>query len=267
MRALLAAATAALTACATTATAPVVGEPVAFVSCPILRDTSTVGCWLSEYEGELYYLGISVDQSAPFDPPSLGHRALVEGVITDKPRVCGGIPIEPVHVSVLERDASCNAFLPADPRFEIGFAPPRGPGPREKRQGERRERSAAAPADPLEGVQTFVVHYDFNRERAGLYTRKMAEAMRYAELSDAKRVSVHAYRASVRLIDGSTFVEDKWIAERRANTLAETLVAIGVDEAVLEVDWTSSPVAARGAGQDAGNRRATITVWPSRDDG
>ena len=59
---------------------------VNFVSCPIVQDTATVPCWLSEYEGEQYYLGIQTDISAEFDPPYLGHQALVEGI------VAGGYP-------------------------------------------------------------------------------------------------------------------------------------------------------------------------------
>ena len=35
-----------------------------FVSCPIVRDTSSVPCWLTEYQGELYFLTIQSDVSA-----------------------------------------------------------------------------------------------------------------------------------------------------------------------------------------------------------
>ena len=66
---------------------------VNFVSCPIVQDTATVPCWLSEYKGEQYYLGIQTDISADFDPPYLGHQALVEGIVSDEPRICGGVRI------------------------------------------------------------------------------------------------------------------------------------------------------------------------------
>lgn len=233
-------------------------KPVAFVSCPILRDTASVGCWLTSYGGELYYLGISVDQSAPFDPPSLGHRALVEGVVTNTARVCGGIPIDPVHVSVLDIDPSCNQLLPADPRFELGFTPPRGPGPKEKRQPAR-ESAIPGPPRPA-GEDSFVVHYDFNRERAGLDTGVMIDALRRADEIGATRISIHAYRAAVRLTDGTALVENEWIAERRAKTLAETMIAIGARSEIVDVTWTSQVVAAKGNGLDAGNRRAVITL-------
>ena len=48
-----------------------------FVACPIVQDTKTVPCWLSEHEGERYYLGIQTDISAEFHPPYLGHQVLV----------------------------------------------------------------------------------------------------------------------------------------------------------------------------------------------
>jgi hypothetical protein len=57
-----------------------------FRACPIVRDTSTVPCWLSEHEGELYYLGIQTDISADFHPPYLGHKVVVEGRISEQPR-------------------------------------------------------------------------------------------------------------------------------------------------------------------------------------
>src|SRR5208283_3530544 len=63
-----------------------------FVACPIVRDTKTVPCFLAEYEGELYYLGIQQDITSEFHPPQLKHEVLVEGQVAEAPRVCGGIP-------------------------------------------------------------------------------------------------------------------------------------------------------------------------------
>src|SRR5690606_35596645 len=108
---------------------PAAGERLNFVACPVIRDTRTVPCWLSEYKGELYYLTIQSDVSAPVQPPMLGHQVLVEGVVSDAPRICGGIVLEPVRLSVMpELDANCNTMLPADDRYTIDFHP-RPPGP------------------------------------------------------------------------------------------------------------------------------------------
>src|SRR5580658_4652581 len=118
-----------------------------FVACPVLQDTDTVPCWLAQYQGELYFLGIQTD-SGGWGPPWLGHQVLVEGRLAGGPRICGGaaltsdyvtstipsgsadgqpLPMPPVVSVMRELDASCNALLPADPRFHIMGR--RGPGP------------------------------------------------------------------------------------------------------------------------------------------
>ncbi|HEV2666538.1 MAG TPA: hypothetical protein VG324_16590, partial [Blastocatellia bacterium] len=66
-----------------------------FVACPIVRDTKTLPCWLAEYEGELYFLGLQGGGASEFYPPQLNHEALVEGAVTNEPRICGGIPLKP----------------------------------------------------------------------------------------------------------------------------------------------------------------------------
>jgi len=84
-----------------------------FVACPIVRDTKTQPCWLAEYEGELYYLGQQGGVANEFYPPQLGHEALVEGTVGEG-RVCGGIPLQPVKVSVMrELTPACSTMLPA----------------------------------------------------------------------------------------------------------------------------------------------------------
>ena len=81
-------------------------------------------CWISEYDGDTYYLTIQSDVSAAVQPPMLGHQVLVEGVVSDAPSICGGIVLDPVRLSVMpERDASCNTMLPADDRYTIDFNP------------------------------------------------------------------------------------------------------------------------------------------------
>ena len=112
------------------AAAPAAGERLSFVSCPIVRDTSTVPCWLAEYEGETYFLTLQTDVSAPVNPPWLGHQVLVEGVVSDEPGICGGRVLKPVTLSVMqELDGSCNTVLPAEERYKLAFEPPRPPGP------------------------------------------------------------------------------------------------------------------------------------------
>jgi len=115
--------------CASALAAPPAGSRLSFVSCPAVRDTRTVPCWTSDYRGDTYYLTIQSDVSAQVQPPMLGHQVLVEGVVSDKPAICGGVVLEQVRLSVMpELDANCNTMLPVDDRYPIDFNP-RPPGP------------------------------------------------------------------------------------------------------------------------------------------
>ncbi len=107
------------------------GERRQFLTCPIVRDTKTQPCWLAEYEGQLYYLGQQSGVAGDFYPPQLGHQALVEGTVGEG-RVCGGIPLQPVKVSVMrELTPACDTILPAEDGIEAPppVATPRGQAP------------------------------------------------------------------------------------------------------------------------------------------
>ena len=120
------------------------GEPLNFVSCPLLRDT-TPNCWTAQHEGETYFIGA---QRGPSDSylPQMKHQVLVEGVVTSEPRVCGGIVLKPLRVSVLpELDLSCDSpVLPAE-----GHTPPTLP-PRNS------SPVSAPPSDALGPVGPFI---------------------------------------------------------------------------------------------------------------
>ena len=148
------------------AAAPKPGERLSFVACPIVRDTRSVPCWLSEYAGETYYLTIQSDVSAAVQPPMLGHRVLVEGVVSDAPRICGGVVLAPVRLSVMpERDGNCNTLLPADDRYTIDFNP-RPPGPSAGRLAFAPDRAApVSPSQRPEGPQTIELYFDFDKPR------------------------------------------------------------------------------------------------------
>ena len=66
-----------------------------FVGCPVLRNT-TLPCWMGISAGELYYLGPQGDLGADFYPPEFEHRMLVEGTVSNEPKICGGVVLKPV---------------------------------------------------------------------------------------------------------------------------------------------------------------------------
>ncbi|MGZ3272817.1 MAG: hypothetical protein ACXU82_00725 [Caulobacteraceae bacterium] len=235
-----------------------------FVACPIIRDTKTVPCWLSEYRGELYYLGVQVDFGSEFWPPYLGHKVLVEGQVSNEPRICGGVVLKPIKISPLpEADENCRTMLPAEDRYTIPFAT-RGPGPnnRPSRAGLPRAAPAPEPAAPPAGPREFVVFYDFNNRIWNVRaTQPMQQARDYALAAHAKRVEVVAYRGASLLSDGTVYVEDKGVAEMRARQLEEILQGVGVPASALSIRWEESPQPANGV-DDPQRRKAVIRVVP-----
>jgi hypothetical protein len=201
-----------------------------FVACPIVRDTNTLPCWLAEYEGELYYLGSQGSSASAFYPPQLGHEALVEGTVINGPRICGGLQLAPVHVSVMrELTPACNRVLPAEP----GLTP--APSP-----------IAPAPRFP-DNTREFTIPYDFDSDYLTLHTTRIVlEAARVAKAVNAPRIEVHGQRSATLLSNGQTLVEDARIGEIRATKMAENLVGLGIPAERVHVTWQREPRAPDG---------------------
>lgn len=226
-----------------------------FLACPIVRDTKTVPCYLAEYGGELYFLGIQQDITAAFHPPQLKHQVLVEGRVSEGPRVCGGIPLKPLSISVLkEVNPACDTLLPAEPGID---APPaaRGAGP-----ASHPLTQTAPGAESLSGRQEFTVLYAFDDDYvdyAAIATVRKAAA--YAIKIGASAVKVIGYRATTLLSDGTHLVEKSELAEERAQAIAVLLRGLNV--AGVTADWNKEPVPADGK-TDPSRRRVTISVIP-----
>jgi len=232
------------------------GQQRNFVSCPIVRDTKTVPCFLAEYEGETYYLGIQQDITAEFHPPQLKHEVLVEGRVAPGPRVCGGIPLQPVSISVMkEVNLACNTLLPSEPGIDAPAAP-RGPGP----SSRHAEGAAAAARERLTGRQEFTVLYAFNDDYLEYAAnRVVTEAAAYAKRISASNVKVSGYRATTLLSNGDRLVEKVGLGEKRAQNIATLLRGLGVSRVVVESKNEPEP----GDGQtDPSRRRVTIVVTP-----
>ena len=237
------------------AAAIAVAQERSFIACPIVRDTKTVPCFLAEYQGELYYLGIQQDITAAFHPPQLKHEVLVEGRVSDGPRVCGGIPLSPLSISVLkEVNLACNTLLPAEPGIE---APPadRGAGPASHPLAQ-----ASAPPETLTGRQEFTVLYAFNDDFVDFAAMAaVRRAAGYAAKIGASAVKVMGYRATTLLSNGERLVEKDGLAEKRAQDVATLLQGSGVTG--VTADWKKE--AEPGDGKtDSSRRRVTIAVMP-----
>jgi outer membrane protein OmpA-like peptidoglycan-associated protein len=214
-----------------------------FVACPIVRDTSTVPCWLADYDGELYYLGAQGSSASAFYPPQLGHEALIEGTLADGPRICGGRPLSPVRVSVMrELTPACNTVLPA----EAGLTP--GPSP-------------IAPAPTFaDSTREFVIPYDFDSDYLTLHTTRLVlEAARIAKAIDATRIDVRGHRGATLLSNGRVLTEAAQIAEIRATKMAENLTGLGLRADRIHTTWQPEPQTPDGV-TDPARRRVTITL-------
>jgi hypothetical protein len=228
---------------------------LAFVACPIVQDTPSVPCWLTQDHGVTYYMGIQSDVSAPFNPPSLGHKVLVEGDATDK-IICGAQVIEPITISIMpELSPECNELRVVREGVDLGFEPPRPPGP----SGGRLAYDYAPPAKPKPpfGPRTFTVRYAFEGMVNFQTPRVMAPALEYAQLSQATQIEVRGFRGATRLSDGTVLREHEGIARERADEIARMFRGAGLDQARFTV--SASDEAVEGGPE---NRRVEITVRP-----
>jgi hypothetical protein len=231
-----------------------------FVACPVVRDTQSVPCWLAEYDGELYFLTLQTDVSSPVTPPWLGHRVLVEGTVADdRPRICGGVVLEPVVLSVFpELDAACNTpVLPAEDRYNLTFEPPRPPGP----SAGRLAFAGGAPLAPAEPPRAFSMRYDFDGLVVFRHAGELTAILDAARAHNARRIAIKGYRGAVLLSNGTTLTEQPELARRRAEQVAGLLRGAGLTDVDYEVEWQDDPGAADGL-NDAALRRVVVELAP-----
>jgi outer membrane protein OmpA-like peptidoglycan-associated protein len=241
-------------------TLPALAQPLNFVACPVVRDTKTVPCFLAEYQGETYFLGIQQDITAEFYPPQLLHEVLVEATIAGGPRVCGGIPLKPLHVSVLaELNRACNTIQPAEPGID---APPakRPAGPSTRQAPVSTTAVPPAKPDPPFLEREFVIQYDFDSDFLfARNTRQLTDIAEYARVSKARTLEVVGYRGSTLLSNGNVLIEKADVSRLRAERVAEVLKGLGTPPSA--VSWISEPAAANGA-TDYESRRVAVRILP-----
>jgi outer membrane protein OmpA-like peptidoglycan-associated protein len=227
--------------------APVPSTRRHFVACPIVRDTKTQPCWLAEYEGELYYLGQQGGVANDFYPPQLSHQVLVEGAV-GQGRVCGGIPLEPVKVSVLlELTPACRTMLPAEDGIE---APPPIPAP----------RGPAPSWVKVTNPGDVTLYFDFDDDFFSLHvTIALTDLAKHVAQVKASRVEVTGFRGATRLSNGQMLTEREAMGTVRARKVGDTLAGLGVPANLIAVSAPSQAQPADGV-NDPWNRRVEIRV-------
>ena len=217
-----------------------------FIACPVVRDTKTVPCWLANYNGETYFLGIQSGVADEFYPPQLSHKALIEGTVGTG-RVCGGIPLLQVKVSVLQPiETSCNSLLPAEDGIE---AP-------------ERHRPTGPPPTwvKVNSADSAALYYDFDNDFHSLHMNGVLYKMaKRAADSPALKVQVTAYRGATLLSDGKTVTEKPGMAAIRAKKVAEMIRALGVKAEAISITAPEEALPADGV-NDPWNRRVEITL-------
>lgn len=236
---------------------------VNFVSCPQLRDT-TPNCWIARSGGETYFIGA---QRGPSDSylPQMKHQVLVDGVATDAPRICGGIVLRPLRVSVLpELDLSCDGpVLPAD-----GLTPPSLPT-------RASQAPAATQSDVLGPVGSFMrapvpqppftdrefrIDFDFGTDiLTDQMQRRVIEILTYGATARAKAYVIRGYPGATLLSNGQVLEEAAGLGEQRARKMAELFANLGAPRGLLRVEWASRPEPPDGQA-DASRRRVTVAV-------
>ena len=244
-------------ACVATATAGFAQQRINFVSCPIVRDTASVPCWLAEYEGRTYFLPLQTDVSAEVTPPWLGHRVLVEGVVSADSPICGGVVLKPVHLSVLERDASCNTMLPAEDRYNLTFEPPRPPGPSGGRLAF--DNGRPTPAAVTTSTRQFTVAYEFDGLVGFKHAQPLTEILNFARAVNAREIEIVGYRGAVKLSNGQTMTEEAGIGKKRAQQVEMLLRGANLTAPSYVVKWQDEAVAPTGV-DDFASRRVLVTV-------
>jgi hypothetical protein len=205
-------------------------------------------------------LTLQTDVSSPVTPPWLGHRVLVEGTVArDRPRICGGLVLEPVVLSVLpELDGSCNTVLPAEERYNLTFEPPRPPGPS---AGRLAFAGAPQPPAPREPPREFALRYDFDGLVVFRHAGELTVIFEAVRARKARRIAITGYRGSVLLSNGTTLTEQPAIARRRAEQLATLLRGAGLTDVAYDVAWHDEPGSPDGL-NDPQLRRVTVELTP-----
>ncbi len=252
-----------------------------FIACPVVMDTLDVPCWVAEYEGERYYLTVQTgrgggNESYPFSP-MVRHRVLVEGTVSDEPRICGGIVLRDAKLSpMVDVEPECGKLVPGEGFRTKGPRPigPDGdpPGPREttalqRNRGPNLSREAQAKAyqeqvaarKPMEYEIKYF--FDSNYLPFPVEQRTVDQAAQYAVDVRASRVEIVGYRGATILSNGQRAIEQAGLGKARAEKIADIFEFFQVPRDIVKVTWKEEPEHANGV-RDYELRRATIRVIP-----
>lgn len=247
------------------------GKRISFVACPYVQDSDPTPLWFSDYEGQRYFLRAQQNMTAVVYEPDLGHKVLVEGIVSDEPKVGGGIVLNPLWLSVMpELDPTCNKILPADgSRISFAKRPP-GPGSDGLSRAKLRtpalelaERMWAADYKPdpvVREEKTWTIYFGFEDDTVVQYP-KMPPIIKYARDVEASSVEIVGHRAAIRLSNGEVLTERAGIERERAASVERIFNDFPFAKGVVKVSSVSEPNVPDGI-SDFSNRYVTIRITP-----
>jgi outer membrane protein OmpA-like peptidoglycan-associated protein len=230
-----------------------------FVACPIYRDTDAgakSGCWLVDDPAS----GIRYDVSRSPSKPDWNAAVLVEGRAGgDAANPCGGVVLDPVRTSVLERP--CTRFvLEAEGFPGRKFTLPKRNVRPLYEERKRLERPFAA--------RTIMVPFDFGKAFIvyQLSDYYIDQAINYALDVQPARVTVMGFAASTpSVVSGKPLAEPESLARIRAELVAKALVLRGVPRDAILVK-TGAPSVRDDEAFDglhaSSQRRVEVSIFP-----
>ncbi len=241
-------------------------EHVAFVTCPIAQDTGPRSdvCFFVRHNGVRYGVVIPPD----WGKPQLGHKLLVEGVVTDGPQECAGVPIEGRASVLPELSLDCNEIAPASPAIlalKLGRRPDITDAQRAMIEADPSAslqimRLAPLPVPEVALGRTETIYFPFERARAsGPDAMVLLELARLAEATPGVKVAVRAFRGATLLDNGEILTEREDMARRRGEKIADILVGLGAPEGSIDLDVVDAVAEPTGKA-DWQSRRAEVRL-------
>lgn len=249
---------------------PARAQSLSFLACPVAQDLGPQRdiCFFAVRDGVRYGLSGPAD----WGNPQLGHQVLVEAEIADRPRECGGVPIDG-RVSVMpELSPECDEIIPATPEFLAEDLPARlrlSEADRAMIEADpatslRIVRLPALPVPEVALGRTETVYFPFESDRAsGPDAMIMIELARLAKATPEAQVAIRAYQGATLLDIGQVLTERTGMARKRGEKIADILAGLGVPEDAIAVEIIAA-VPAPDGDRDWKHRKVELQVSPTR---
>ncbi|GBH29588.1 hypothetical protein MBESOW_P0842 [Sphingobium xenophagum] len=237
-----------------------------FVACPVAQDTGERSdlCFFVMHGGVRYGVSLPID----WGNPQLGHKLLVEGVVSKGSQECGGLRIEGRASVLPELSLECNEIAPATLEI-LALKLGRRPGISDEQRAMILANPSSSlqimrlPALPVPKValgSTETIYFPFERDRAsGPDAMVMLELARLAKATPGAKVSVSAFRGATLLDNGEIVTERKDMAHLRGEKIAAILTGLGVLEDAIDLKVVGT-VAKPSGNADWQSRRAELRV-------